>query len=105
MRQIHVEEGLTLRFPNRDENFNEGVEIGILAVLLSYGGRGFTHYVSSGTVEQAREMAVKMGYRLTEGATSGDLVEVIFRGSRERPKLTLIDFHDCSGSALAKHGA
>ena len=104
MRRIHVEEGLRLRFPNRDEGFNEGVEIGILAVLLSYGQRGFTHYMSRGAVEQAREMAQKMGYRLTEGVEAGELVEVILRGSRERPKLTLIESCVETGAATGHSG-
>jgi hypothetical protein len=91
VRRIQVEEGLTLRFPGRDDSFDEGVEIGILAVLLSFGGRGFTHVLSQRTLEQAREMAQNMGYRLTEGPHRGELVEVILRSSRDRPKLRLVD--------------
>src|SRR3712207_4563291 len=67
VRRIHVENGLSLRFPHRDEEFDEGVEIGILAVLMSSGARGFTHWVSTANVEQVRALAEGMGYRLTEG--------------------------------------
>ena len=90
VRRIHVEEGLSLRFPGRDEEFNEGVEIGILAVLMSSGQRGFTHWVSSATVSQARGIAEKMGYHLCEGASDGELTEVILRTGRARPTLTLV---------------
>ncbi len=54
MRFIHVEDGLRLRFPGRDAAFNEGVEIGILAVNLASGRGEFTLQLSSGTLEQAR---------------------------------------------------
>ena len=75
MRRIHVEHGLSLRFTGRDEEFNEGVEIGILVGLMSSGLRGFTHWISPANVEQARALAEKMSYRLTEGQTAGELTE------------------------------
>ena len=101
VRRIHVEDGLSLRFPNRDQEFNEGVEIGILAVLMSSGQRGFTHWVSATNVEQARSLAEGMGYRLTEGETEGTLTEVIFRTGRERPKLTLVHSRPKAGQHVA----
>jgi hypothetical protein len=33
MRRIHLTEEVTLRFPERSEEFDEGVELGILAQL------------------------------------------------------------------------
>lgn len=35
MRHIHIEPGLRLRFAGRDEAFNEGVEIGLLAAHMA----------------------------------------------------------------------
>lgn len=90
MRRIHVEESLSLRFPGRDEEFNEGVEIGILIVLMSSGQRGFTHWISTANVAQARALAEKMGYRLTEGGSDAELTEVILRSGRARPSLRLV---------------
>ncbi len=101
MRRIHVEEGLSLRFPNRDKEFDEGVEIGILAVLMSSGQKGFTHWVSPANVEQARSLAERMGYRLTEGEVDGTLTEVIFRSGGARPKLTLVHSRPASGQHVA----
>ena len=101
MRRIQVEDGLSLRFPGRDEEFNEGVEIGILAVLMSTGQRGFTRWLSSANVEQARAIADKMGYRLTTGEVDGGLVEAIFRTGRARPKLTLVHSRDEAGQHVA----
>ena len=74
MRRIHVEDGLSVRFPGRSEEFNEGVEIGMLAVLMSSGQRGFTRWLSPANLEQARAIADRMGYRLT----------AMYRGARYR---------------------
>ncbi len=101
MRRIHVEDGLSLRFPGRSEDFNEGVEIGVLAVLMSSGQRGFSHWVSSANVEQAREVAGKMGYRLTEGDRDGSLTQVILRTGRMRPMLTLVHSRPDAGQSVA----
>jgi len=101
VRRIHVENGLSLRFPHRDEEFDEGVEIGILAVLMSSGARGFTHWVSTANVEQVRALAEGMGYRLTEGEVDESLTEVIFRTGRARPKLTLVHSRAETGQHVA----
>jgi hypothetical protein len=101
VRRIHVEDGLSLRFPGRDEEFNEGVEIGILAGLMSSGERGFTHWIAAGNIEQARSMADKMGYRLTVGETDGGLTEVIFRTGQARPKLALVHSQPKAGQNVA----
>jgi hypothetical protein len=101
VRRIHVENGLSLRFPGRDEEFNEGVEIGILAVLMSSGRRDFTHWMSQANVDQARALAAKLGYRLTEGARDGELTEITFRSSRSRPALTLVHSAPDAGQNVA----
>jgi hypothetical protein len=101
VRRIHVEDGLSLRFPGRDEDFNEGVEIGILAALMSTGQRGFTHWISPRNVEQARSLAMKLGYRLTPGETIDGAVEVIFRTGGARPTLTLVHSRPAPGQIVA----
>jgi hypothetical protein len=100
VRRIHVEDGLSVRFPGRDEDFNEGVEIGILAGLMG-SGRGFTHWISAANVEQARAIADKMAYRVTVGEEDGGLIEVIFRTGKARPKLTLVHSQPKVGQNVA----
>ena len=101
VRRIKVEDGLSLRFPSRGEEFDEGVEIGILAVLMSSGQRGFTRWLSTTNVEQARAIAEKMGYRLTTGEIDGILTEAIFRTGLARPKLTLVHSRREAGQHVA----
>ena len=97
MRHIHVEDGLSLRFPGRDEEFNEGVEIGIVAARMSTGQSCFTARVSLANIEQASSLAEKMGYRLILGPTQDTSAQVIFRTGPARPRLTLVHSRQHSG--------
>lgn len=90
MRFIHVEDGLRLRFPGQDAAFNDGVEIGILAVNLASGRSEFTLQLSSGTLDQARILAGQMGYRVHVVRNDDTSAEVTFLTGRRRPKLMLI---------------
>ena len=95
MRHIHVEDGLRLRFPGRDETFNEGVEIGLLVAGLAAGHSAFTLRLANGTLEQARSLAVLMGYRVHIVRQDGDWIEVMFLTGSRRPKLMLV--HNVAG--------
>jgi hypothetical protein len=90
MRQIHVEDGLCLRFPGRDEEFNDGVEIGMIAVLMGIGQRAFTRHLSTANIDQARSLAEKMGYHIVTGPSDGPLTLVAFRAGPAPPKLALV---------------
>jgi hypothetical protein len=91
MRHIHLAEGMRLRFPNRSEDFDQGVEIGMIAVLMELGTREFVRSISSGSLEQARSLAQRMGYRLIEGEPEeGGAVTVILRTGSARPTLRLV---------------
>ena len=90
MRHIHVVPGLRLRFAGRDETFNEGVEIGLLAAQLASGIAEFTMTLAASTLDQARMLATQMGYRLHVTAMDDDAVTVMFLTGRRRPKLQLV---------------
>ena len=90
MRGIYVDDGLSIRFPGRGEEFNEGVEIGVLAVHMSAGHTSFSHWVSTANVAQARSLAEHMGYRVTETEVDGAFTEITVRSAYQRPKLTLV---------------
>lgn len=90
MRHIHVEEGLRLRFPGRDEAFNEGVEIGLLVGHMASGRTEFTLRLASTTLEQARSVAASLNYRVHVVHEHEGSVEVMFLTGRRRPKLMLV---------------
>jgi hypothetical protein len=90
MRHIHLAEGLRLRFPGRDENFDQGVEIGMLAVLMDMGTREFCRWISRSNLDQARALAKQLGYHVVEGEGSNGWTELVFRSGPARPQLKLV---------------
>src|SRR3954471_19189419 len=98
MRHIHLADGLRLRFPGRNEDFDQGVEIGMLAVLMDLGQREFCRWISIENRNQARALAEQLGYHVVEGAVEGAVegqsdsswIEVTFRSGPARPHLKLV---------------
>lgn len=90
MRRIHVEDSLSLRFPGRDDSFTEGVEVGLILAQMASGRREFTGRVASRTVEQARALAERMGYRVHVVRDDEDVAEVMFLTGARRPSLRLV---------------
>ncbi|MCB8820230.1 hypothetical protein [Microvirga rosea] len=90
MRHIHLDNGLRLRFPGRGEDFDQGVEIGMLAVLMDSQQREFTRRIASANVDQVRAIAKQMGYHVVEDQADGEFVDLIFRHSTARPQLKLV---------------
>lgn len=90
MRHIDVADGLRLRFPSRDEEFDQGVEIGVIAALMSLELRDFSRWISVASVAQARSLAEKLGYRVIEGGSDAEWAQVTFQFGRARPGLKLV---------------
>jgi hypothetical protein len=78
MRSIYVEDGLTVSFPGRSEEFDHGVEVGIALTLMA-AGENFTSWLSAENIEQAHELARKMNFQLVPLGSDGERRQVIFR--------------------------
>jgi len=90
MHHIHLAEGMRLRFPARSVDFDQGVEIGIVAALMSQDLTEFTRRISRDNLGQVRALVEQFGYRLVEGAEDGDFVEINFLSRAARPRLRLV---------------
>jgi hypothetical protein len=90
MRHIHLADGLRLRFPGRAEEFDHGVEIGMLAVLMDLGTREFTRWISTENLDQVRALAKQLGYHVVEGTSDGEWIELVLRSGSARPQLRLV---------------
>jgi hypothetical protein len=90
MHHIHLTEGIRLRFPARSEDFSQGVEIGMLAALMSQDTGEFMRRISSANVGQARALAEQLGYRIVEGSSVGEWVELNFSNRAVRPRLRVV---------------
>jgi hypothetical protein len=89
MRTIYVEEGLSITFPGRDQEFDQGVEIG-LSIALMATCQHFTTWFSNETIEQAKEVAEKMNFHLMVLQTLHDSTQVAFRVGARPSYLTLV---------------
>jgi hypothetical protein len=92
MRHIHLDDGLRLRFPGRSEDFDQGVEIGMIAVLMDQEMPEFSRWISRSNLGQVEAIARQMGYRVTEAGGDEDWVDLTFRhGSiKSKPNLRLV---------------
>lgn len=91
MRKINIQDDLRIAFPGRSDAFSDGVEMGMLATLMSLGWTEFTRSISRAGLDQARALGEKLGYHIacleTEDA---DVIRLTFRDRNLRPKLRLV---------------
>ncbi len=92
MRHIHLDDGLRLRFPGRSEDFDQGVEIGMIAVLMDQGLAEFSRWIARSNLSQVQAIAKQMGYRIEEGGGDEEWVDVTFLHgtAKAKPKLRLV---------------
>jgi hypothetical protein len=81
---------MRLRFPARNTDFDQGVEIGIVAALMSQDLMEFTRRISSENLGQMRALVEQFGYRVVEGAEDGEFVELNFYSRNARPRLRVV---------------
>ena len=95
MRHIHLSDDMRVRFPARSEEFDLGVEIGVIAALMEAHMREFTRRVSPANLDQARALADKMGFRVLHAPVADEpaeqeWVDITFRHGQARPSLKLV---------------
>jgi hypothetical protein len=89
MRRIYVEDGLSVSFPWRDAEFDQGVEVGI-AIALMAAGQNFTTWLSNDTIEQVKELAAKMNFHLISQQALEETTQVSLRVGSRPSHLTLV---------------
>ena len=90
MHHIHLADGVRLRFPARSADFDQGVEIGMLSVLMNQNAVEFTRRISAANLGQVRALAEQFGYRVIEGTAEDDWVELSFYDRTARPRLRVV---------------
>lgn len=91
MRKIEVEPDLRVRFGGRGAEFDDGVEVGIVAAQMAAGLRRISRSVGAGLVPQLEALARSLSYRLrvSAGDTDGAVVIEAER-TDQRPQLRVI---------------
>ena len=90
MRRIQVQEGLRLCFPQRSEDFDDGLEVGIAVQLMATRDSRFVQQVSTKNIDQLRELSAAMHYRMIVLSDNKSTAEVQFCHTSVRPKLLLV---------------
>ncbi|QGG93245.1 hypothetical protein GH983_22075 (plasmid) [Agrobacterium sp. MA01] len=90
MRKIEIIEDVRIRFPGRDEEFNLGVEVGALSVLLAQGNPVLEREISVQALDQLKPIADRFRYSLSVAEVSGEMVHVRLERYRRRPQLRVV---------------
>ncbi len=90
MRNIEILDDVRLRFPGRDAEFDLGVEVGSLSVLMAQGMPLIQREVSPGAVEQLRPIAERFRYALVATASGDETMSVSLVHWSRRPLLRVV---------------
>jgi len=91
MRRLEILDDLYFKFPGRTAEFDLGVEIGALTVLMAQGEGMLCRRLTAEAVEQVRPIAERFGYSLITTPAEDGLVETSLIHRRYgRPKLRVV---------------
>jgi hypothetical protein len=95
MRHIHLEDQLRIRFPGRSADFDEGVEVGMIAALMALKVPNVSRWIAASTGSQIRSLAEKFGYRVIIDEDGADWWHVTLTNAKARPQLRVVRNQDC----------
>ena len=90
MRTIEIIDEVRLRFPGRDAEFDLGVEVGSVSVLLAQGVSLVQRTLSIAATEQLRPIAERFRYALVATPAGEDMMEVSLLHWSRRPLLRVV---------------
>ncbi len=91
MRKIEIEPALTVRFGGRGAEFDDGVEVGIVAAQMAAGLGRIVRTMSGQAVPQVQSLGRSMGYRveITDHLADGRAV-IEAEPTSQRPRLRVV---------------
>ena len=89
MRKIEILEDVRIRFPARGPEFDLGVEIGVLSVLMAQGERRIERHLPRESLEQIRPLAKRFHYTVIATAHGADFAITLVLG-KPRPSLRIV---------------
>ena len=91
MRSIEILDSLRLQFPHREAEFDLGVEVGALAVLMAQGEPMIRRFLLPDCVEQLRPLAEGFRYVLVATPGPDGLFEICLSSpAYGRPRLRVV---------------
>jgi hypothetical protein len=89
VRQIELVDDVRIRFPGRGDEFDTGIEVGMLATLMALGNSSIERRVSPACLEQLKPLAKQLGYNLVFEAEA-DAIAVTLLHKSLRPRLRVV---------------
>ncbi len=90
MRKIEIVDDLRLRFPGRDSEFDIGVEVGAVSVLMAQATPVIERLLSVDAVEQLRPIAESLCYVLIATEAEAGLMNITLSPRSRRPMLRVV---------------
>jgi hypothetical protein len=90
MRTIEIIDDVRLRFPQRNEDFDLGVEVGAASVLMIQGTPLIQRKLSIAATEQLRPIAERYRYALVATPAGEDMMDVSLLHWSRRPLLRVV---------------
>jgi hypothetical protein len=90
MRKIEILEAVRLRFPQQSQDFDLGVEVGSVSVLMAQGQALIQRELSPAAVDQLRPIAERFRYALVASNGKGGLMDVSLVHRSRRPLLRVV---------------
>ncbi|QQR38876.1 hypothetical protein [Devosia rhizoryzae] len=90
MRKIEIVDAVRLRFPEQNADFDLGVEVGALSVLMAQGEPLLQRTVSAAAVEQLRPIAERFRYALVASSAGEGMMDVSLIHWSRRPLLRVV---------------
>jgi hypothetical protein len=90
VRQIELEDALKIRFASQPEEFDRGVEVGMVAAMMAAGVATFERTVSADVEEPVRRLAEKLGYRIVPNPLSEGKTRLRLARASLRPQLRVV---------------
>ncbi|MFP5077051.1 hypothetical protein ACLE20_07060 [Rhizobium sp. YIM 134829] len=90
MRKIEIVDDLFLRFPGRGGEFDVGVEVGVVSVLMAQSVPFIQRTLSINAVEQLRPIAESLRYSLTSVPAEQGMAMLTLTPRSKRPMLRIV---------------
>lgn len=91
MRRLEILDDVYLKFPGRGTEFDLGIEVGAMAVLMAQGEAMLCRRFTPDGVEQLRPIAERFGYSLIATLAEDGMVDISLIHRRYgRPKLHVV---------------
>jgi len=90
MRKIEILDDVRLRFPARDAEFDLGLEVGSVSVLMAQGIGLIQRDLSPEAVEQLRPIAERFHYALVANGAENGMMSVTLLPWSRRPLLRIV---------------